>query len=177
MTTKRMMLAAAAAILAGTTTMAGVAYADPGCAEGRIGMGWARMHMWQNMADRYDTNKDGKVTQDEITGNRQSWYVEFDTDKDGKLSLAEFEKLWLKARHRMMVREFQFLDTDGDGIVSLTEYQAPLADIVSERDRNGDGALSREDRPRGGPMGRMRWHKNNDQDDNGNDQNADPDSN
>jgi Ca2+-binding EF-hand superfamily protein len=136
---------AGAAGFAGITALAGFAMADMD--GGWHGRGHDRGKYWQNMFERYDTNKDGKVTQEEIDNNRQAWYAEFDLDKDGKLSLVEFEKLWLKARHRMMVREFQFFDTDGDGNVTILEYKGPLEDLVVERDRNNDGALSRADRP------------------------------
>jgi hypothetical protein len=48
--------------------------------------------------ERYDVNKDGKITQQEIDQNRAAWIAEFDTDKDPGLTLKEFEALWLKAR-------------------------------------------------------------------------------
>jgi Ca2+-binding EF-hand superfamily protein len=170
------MLIAGAAGIAGITALAGFAMADM---EGRgHGRGHDRGKYWHGMFDRYDANKDGKITQDEIDNNRQAWYAEFDIDKDGKLSLVEFEKLWLKARHRMMVREFQFFDVDGDGSVTILEYKEPLEDLVVERDRNGDNALSREDRPRGDrdDRGKKKWRErvdkqlNNQDDDESDDQ-------
>jgi len=156
---KTTFLIAGVAGLAGITAVAGFAMADMD--GGWRGRGHDRGMFWQGMMERYDANKDGKVTQDEIDNNRQAWYAEFDIDKDGKLSLVEFEKLWLKARHRMMVREFQFFDTDGDGNVTILEYKGPLEDLVAERDRNGDNALSRDDRPRG-DRGKHKWrHRDN----------------
>lgn len=154
---KTTLLIAGAAGIAGITALAGLAMAD--MEGGWHGRGHDRGMFWQGMFERYDANNDGKITQDEINNNRQAWYAEFDIDKDGKISLVEFEKLWLKARHRMMVREFQFLDVDGDGNVTLLEYKEPLENIVADRDRNGDGSLSREDRPpRGdGERGKQRW--------------------
>lgn len=154
---KSTLVIAGVAGLAGITALTGFAMAD--MEGGWHGRGRDRGMFWQGMIERYDANNDGKITQDEINNNRQAWYAEFDLDKDGKLSLVEFEKLWLKARHRMMVREFQFLDVDGDGNVTLLEYKEPLQNIVADRDRNGDGALSRDDRPpRGdGDRGKQRW--------------------
>ncbi|MGE4247683.1 MAG: EF-hand domain-containing protein, partial [Parvibaculaceae bacterium] len=119
---------------------------------GHHGMG---MHRVRAFMERYDTNKDGKVTQDEINANRADWLTEFDTDKDGALTLQEFQSLWLKARHERMVREFQRFDRDGDGKVTLEEYQRPLSEIVERMDRNDDGAISKEDRKH------KRWHRGN----------------
>jgi Ca2+-binding EF-hand superfamily protein len=127
----------AAILLAGTA--GGIAYADRGHHRGG---------MMMNLAERYDGNNDGKVTQEEIDSNRAQWLAEFDADKSGDLSIAEFEKLWLKARREQMVREYQEFDRDGDGKMTLDEYRRPMANTVANMDRNGDGALSRDDRRR-----------------------------
>jgi Ca2+-binding EF-hand superfamily protein len=99
----------------------------------------AAMRGAQMMMERYDANKDGKLTQEEINSNREAWLKEFDANNDGKLSLDEFKQLWLKARAERIVRAFQRFDRDGDAGVTLEEYQRPLADIVERMDRNGDG--------------------------------------
>ena len=122
--------------------------------------------MGQEMMARYDANKDGSITQAEIDQNRTQWYGEFDADKNGGLTLQEFTNLWLKARNEMIVREFQFFDRDGNGTVTLEEYRLPMQDLVASRDRNGDGALSRDDRGgRGGGPGRHGRHGMDDDDD------------
>ena len=100
----------------------------------------------RGMMERYDANKDGKLSQEEIDQNRSQWHGEFDADKSGGLSIAEFEALWLKARRDQLVREYQEFDRDGDGKVTLDEYKMPLAMLVQNRDMNGDGMLSRDDR-------------------------------
>ncbi len=121
--------------------------------------------MMRQLMERYDTNKDGKVTQQEIDANRTDWFARFDTDKNGSLSLKEFEALWLEANRQRMVREFQRLDPNGDAAVTLDEYTAPLSRIVANRDRNGDGALSTADRP---PWGGPRWRRGGGNEDGGN---------
>ncbi len=110
------------------------------------GGGMGRGMMGQEMMERYDANKDGKLTQAEIDQNRTAWYGEFDVDKNAGLTLQEFTNLWLKARNEMIVREFQFFDRDGNGVVTIEEYQAPLRTMVADKDRNGDGVLSIDDR-------------------------------
>lgn len=153
----KILAAMAAAGLLTLGGLAGLASADMGDGEGMMGgMGKGpramRLHQFhgmgsETMMERYDTNKDGKITQPEIDQNRQQWLVEFDADKNGTLSLEEFKQLWLKARNEMMVREFQFFDKDGNGQVTIEEYQAPLSNMVAERDANNDGSLGPDDRP------------------------------
>ncbi len=116
------------------------------------GRGHGGGHYAMMMMERYDANKDGKLTQDEINSNRDAWLKEFDANNDGKLSLDEFKQLYLKARAERIVREFQQFDRDGDAQLTLDEYQRPLADIVERMDRNGDGAISKDDR-----RGRGKW--------------------
>lgn len=111
----------------------------------RGGKGHGRRHRARQMMERYDTNNDRKVTQEEINTNREAWYKEFDANNDGKLSLDEFKQLFLKARAQRIVRQFQRFDLDGDAGLTSDEYLKPMADLVEMRDRNGDGALSHED--------------------------------
>ncbi|MEM7424680.1 MAG: EF-hand domain-containing protein [Pseudomonadota bacterium] len=150
-----------AAFSAGAIALAFTAPASADHRSGYSGGGWhggggyrhgprhkRRMGQW--FMKRYDENKDGKVTQAEIDGNRKARHAKYDADGDGKLSLEEFKGLWLEAYRRKMVRSFQRLDEDGDASVTLEEYVEPLAKLVERRDRDGDGALSRADR--------KRWH-------------------
>lgn len=154
-TRTRILLGAGTAALLTLGSLAGLARADmpggpgpgPGCSMGGFHRLVPRGMMGQQLMERYDTNKDGVVTQAEIDQNRQQWLAEFDTDKDGMLSLEEFKMLWLKAHNEMMVRDFQFLDRDGNGRVTLEEYKEPTANIVADLDRNGDGSIGRDDRP------------------------------
>jgi hypothetical protein len=136
-------LAASVIGLAALGGVAGLALADRG--EGHSG--WRRGPMMMHMTERYDADKDGKVSQSEIDANRTAWHGEFDADKNANLSLAEFEPLWLKARREEMVREFQNFDRDGDGQVTLDEYKAPMAGMVARMDRDGDGMMGQGDAP------------------------------
>lgn len=109
------------------------------------GRGFAMMHMADNFAERYDTNKDGKVSQEEIDTNRTQWLGDADANKDGKLSMDEFQTLWARAHRERMVREFQRFDRDGDAGVTLDEYRRPLNNVVATMDQNNDGVLSQDD--------------------------------
>lgn len=154
----KLLAAGGAAALLALGGLAGLAHAGKDGWGGGWGRGGHGM-MGQEMMQRYDADKDGKVTQPEIDQNRTQWHGQFDADKNASLSLEEFTALWLKAKNEMIVREFQFFDRDGNGQVTLDEYRLPMQDMVAMRDRNGDGALSRDDRGRGGKHGggHHRW--------------------
>ena len=138
--------AAAVAVTAAFIGLTQFAQAD----RGGWGMGMGRHGgdghgMMMNMAERYDSNKDGAISQEEIDTNRTATFGEFDADKNAGLTLKEFESLWLKARNQMMVREFQRFDGNGDGNVTIEEYQSPMKDMVARMDQNGDKLLNMDD--------------------------------
>ena len=122
----------------------------------RQGMGHMRQGV-RNFADRYDTNKDGKITQAEIDASRAEWFKKYDANNDGKLSIDEYQNLWLAERRRTMVRAFQKLDIDGTGAITLEVFEAPLVNIVERLDQNNDGALSRDDMKSWRQHQRGRW--------------------
>ena len=86
---------------------------------------------------RYDANKDGDVTQEEVDANRSARHGKYDADGDGKLSLEEFQGLWMEAYRRKMVRDFQEFDVDGDAVVTLEEYTEPMSKFVERREDRG----------------------------------------
>jgi hypothetical protein len=150
---KKTKIALAAVLgLATVGGIAGLALAERGTGHG----GWGRGPMMSHMTERYDADKDGKVSQSEIDANRTAWHGEFDSDKNGNLSLTEFQSLWLKARREEMVREFQYFDRDGDGLMALDEYKAPMAGMAARMDRDGDGMMGPGDGP--GHHGKRRFN-------------------
>ena len=173
METRTKALIVAGAVLAlGTTVAVGASMANDGwrggpgferhagCGfhKGGFGGPGKRGHGAMRMLERYDTDGDGALTQAELDQGRAAQLAEFDANGDGALSLDEFETLWQDFMRERMVDRFQDLDADGDSGVTLDEFQRPFAKMVERFDRNDDGKLSREDRPRRG--------RDNDEDDN-----------
>ncbi|MEQ9606855.1 MAG: hypothetical protein RLN99_04235, partial [Kiloniellaceae bacterium] len=103
------------------------------------------------MLESFDTNEDGKLSQEEIDQSRGERFGRFDGDADQALTLQEYEQLWLDAMREVMVDRFQDLDADGDAKVTAEEFKRPFAKMVQRRDRNGDGVIDREDFQRQGP--------------------------
>ncbi|MCP4326847.1 MAG: hypothetical protein GY791_00190 [Alphaproteobacteria bacterium] len=178
--TTKTLLAAGMIAAAGSMALAGASYAERGgyrdgkeeC-RGFHGKKHQRAdrHGGRTMmlVEEFDTNQDGKVTQAEIDEGRQGLVTKFDADQDRQLTLGEYEALWLDAMRDRMVDRFQHLDADGDAIVTIIEFQAPMATIVADKDRNDDGALGRDDGRR------HKGDRHHDRDDDGDHDNDDDD--
>ena len=95
-----------------------------------------------------DTNKDGKITLEEIAAHRTAEIAAADTDKDGLLSEAELSALNHKRLSdragSMATRMISRLDSDKDGKLSADEMQAarPAQRMFDRVDTDKDGALS-----------------------------------
>lgn len=117
---------------------------------GRHGKGGG--HGMFRMMESFDSDGDGKLSQEEIDGARGARFGQFDGDGDQNLTLQEYEQLWLDAMRERMVDRFQRLDADGDAKVTAEEFQRPFSGMVQRMDRNDDGVVDRNDfqRKRGG---------------------------
>jgi len=167
METRTKALIIAGTILAlGTTVAVGASMANDGWRDGRGfeqyagyghhkgGHGWGRhggghgKRAVMMMLERFDADGDGKLTQSEIDQGLVEYMANFDSNQDKTLSLGEFEALWLDFMRERMVDRFQYLDADGDASVTLEEFQDPFSRMVESFDRNDDGKLGPDDRPR-----------------------------
>ncbi len=96
-----------------------------------------------------DTNRDGKLTLDELDAARERQVARFDADANGSLDVEEYGALWLDSLRERMLRQFHVDDRDHDGAVTIDELKQRAADLVRRRDLDRDGALTAEElRPR-----------------------------
>lgn len=93
-----------------------------------------------------DTNKDGKITSDELAAARTAEVTDADSDKDGKLSADELVAMHMSRAALMadtmaksMITRF---DADGDGMLTAAEMATRPAPSVDMFDTDGDGAVS-----------------------------------
>lgn len=120
--------------------------------------------MAMRMMERFDTNQDGKITQEEIDATQAERFAAANTDGQPGVTLQEFEPAFWGEHREMMVRAFQRLDRDGDGTVTEEEFAGRTGGLVARMDRNGDGALSADDR---GERRGWRWGDDDEDDDRG----------
>ena len=87
--------------------------------------------MRAKILEKYDTNHDGKLDESERAAmradfqakraaRRQEMLARFDTNKDGKLDANERKVM----EDTLAAERFKKLDTNGDGVLSLQEFQA-----------------------------------------------------
>lgn len=161
--TKKILLGSAAAMLALALVGGSIALAG-GPKHGPAAFGPGNFAGPGNPAalfERFDSDGDGRVSQEDVDTLRAERLAAFDADGDGELSLEEYQALWLDAMHRHMVRAFQRLDTDGDAKVTAEEFVHPFSKVVERFDRDGDGVVTKEElreaaQRRHGPHGERR---------------------
>ena len=100
--------------------------------------------MMREIFARVDADGDGEVTRAEIDAFRTAQVSGADTGGDGALSIEEFDTLYRQFTRTRMVRVFQRLDRDGDGVVSAAEMGRPIDRMIERMDRDGDGVLTLE---------------------------------
>jgi hypothetical protein len=138
--------AAGLAVLLAGVGIAGASYAD--------GYGWGH-HGGQSAGGHHGMGSDGNWGRHGSRHGRQmlQMFESYDSNGDGKLTQAEIDE----TRGARLAR----FDTDGNGSLNLTEYQALWLDAMRERmvdrfqdlDDDGDGAVTKEEFAR--PFARM----------------------
>ncbi|MHC4959986.1 MAG: EF-hand domain-containing protein [Planctomycetota bacterium] len=103
-----------------------------------LGQGRGRGDPWERM-QRYDENKDGKVTKEEF-GGPERMFDRLDANKDGVVTKAEAKGMRRRGGGGTGTnRVLALLDTDRDGDVSRSEWDA----FFKKADENDDGILQK----------------------------------
>lgn len=106
--------------------------------------------------EQADTNKDGKLSREEMDAYAKARFDAADTNGDGKLSPEEMvaaaqkrdEERAQQRRAKMAERMLDRLDADGDGALSYEEMpgqQSQSDRMFSRLDADDDGAISAEE--------------------------------
>lgn len=109
---------------------------------------------------KMDSDSSGTVTLEEfrtyLAEKRQKWttmkFQKIDTDKDGNVSEAEY----LDYKHQKAQRRFNYMDKDGNGIISEEEFKNNRrhggkygkhgkGKIFSKLDRNSNGEITQDE--------------------------------
>ena len=92
-----------------------------------------------------DTNKDGKLSADEISAAENDRIAKLDANGDGEVTAEEFKAHREERRHERGLKMMARLDTNGDGVISTDEVKAKGHERMMKLDTNGDGEISAEE--------------------------------
>jgi hypothetical protein len=96
--------------------------------------------------DRIDGNQDGKLTGEELSGRIQNRVEQLDKDGNGEISREEFDEGFAGGGGFDPSAIFDRRDENQDGKLSTDELSgSPMQDRAEELDKDGDGAISREE--------------------------------
>jgi Ca2+-binding EF-hand superfamily protein len=99
----------------------------------------------QHMLERFDTNKDGQITREEVEAARKAHFASFDTDKDGALSQGEFRSMMAERLDEMAKRGFERMDSNKNGKIEPGEQRHSPARRIGRLDGNWDGVVTAEE--------------------------------
>lgn len=105
---------------------------------------------------RLDTNHDGNISRQEFSAASDERFDRLDSNHDGVIAASEQQTAQQRMRERMAERRAAHPnpDSNGDGAVSRTEWDAMGAAMFARLDVNRDGRVTRDEaeaaRPRRG---------------------------
>lgn len=95
---------------------------------------------------RLDTNRDGRVSKEELQISIKRRFGNLDANRDGVISREEFQAR--KTVAGQSAPSFEQLDADRNGNLSIPEFSAPVLWRFARLDSDGDGFLSRTETAR-----------------------------
>jgi hypothetical protein len=101
---------------------------------------------WEERFNRLDTDKDGKISQQEMKVGRIAHFKEMDKNGDGMVTKEEHKAFVFAKMEPRLDKRFQKMDTDNDGEISAEEFAAKKqARHFNRMDVDGDGMISRDE--------------------------------
>ena len=95
--------------------------------------------------DRLDTDRNGSVSHEELAAHKARRSEGLDANADGVVSFEEVQAQRQRHREERARARFARLDRDGDGEVSVAEFEARGERLFEKLDADGDGEVSREE--------------------------------
>jgi len=130
-------IAGLAAVLA-----ASLAAADAQKSQGAQGQGWKKGQGWDLFVAVYDTNKDAKVTKEELLA-KQPGFDRADANHDGFVTESEYDAVPASKNYPNLKGWIARFDQNKDGKVSLEEWNAQRIKGFEMADKNKDGAIEK----------------------------------
>lgn len=94
--------------------------------------------------ERIDTNGDGAISHSEFRVVQAARWSQIDRNNDGYLGEDDFPRIALN-RARTQLAEISYLDANGDGRISQSEFLDGPPPIFRRADRNADEVLTRSE--------------------------------
>ena len=129
-------------------TMGAVASAAVAFGHGRGFGGHGMMgHGAKHWIKKADANKDGVIELKEIEQLRQNRFDRFDADKNGSVTPEEIEKVVRARVERMSKRIVRRFDADRNGTITKEEFNRFAKERFTWMDLNDDGKITGEEMP------------------------------
>lgn len=94
--------------------------------------------------DRIDANGDGVISRAEYRNAQSARWPQIDRNGDGYLGEDDFPRVATR-RAKTQLAEIAYLDGNGDGRISQSEFVNGPAPIFRRADKNADGVLTRSE--------------------------------
>ncbi len=92
-----------------------------------------------------DSNKDGKLTVEELSPRAQKRLARYDDNKDGSVSRQEIDVVLAKILERRRDRLLKELDADKNGVITTVEVTTFVDVEFARADKDGDGGLTADE--------------------------------